>query len=787
MKIISPKILCLCLCVWLWNNTLYSQILAWDFNGNTGSETTVNATTVDPNLNVSTLYRSGGISATNLNNTFAATNFTTNGGFFNAFYNEYLEFQISATCGYTVSLSTLDVNFRRTNKAPSSFRWLYSLDGFNFYYIGVSDISYTVAGGNGTPQTQIDLSTISDLQNVPSNTTIYVSLIAWNATGSNGKFAIGRLSGNDLSVGGSVTATTTTWNGTTWDNGAPNSGSNVILNANYNTLIHGGSFNACKLTVNPTSRLTIEDNTSITVENDTNNNGDIVVMSKGAFIQKSASSRFYGSGTSSVAKTTPLKQNWFYYTYWSSPVVNETIGNAFFDVDTDRRFWFDASKYLDGDGDGIDDDRNDWQYALDTDVMTPGVGYAATSGRLGMYPSVRTVTFNGALNNGTINSPVHHNASNVNESWNLIGNPYPSAIDFDTFYAENADVIGGTVYFWSHHSPANGSNGGNNASNFSQSDYATYTIGTGGVAGASGTIPNKYIPSGQAFFIDGLANANVTFNNSMRVANTTGNAIFFKQATHNKSKGKQKSIQRSSNAPKDNSAEAQRLWINLTTDSGAFYQTLIGYVDGATNANDGSFFDAERINNTSSEASIYSTIPNDNKKYVVQGKASNALNTNEVIALGFENNKQTLDTYEISIAQLEGNFLRSNTVYLKDNTLGLTHNLSANTYIFTSLPGTFNNRFEIVFTENNTLSSSNIPATKANVSIIQTQNTFKIKTTNSSIKHVSIFDLQGKMIYKHSGSKSVEYLNIEHVQKAVYIARIELSNGGIATKRFIKK
>ncbi|MCB0434133.1 MAG: hypothetical protein KDD18_14490, partial [Mangrovimonas sp.] len=77
-----------------------------------------------------------------------------------------------------------------------------------------------------------------------------------------------------------------------------------------------------------------------------------------------------------------------------------------------------------------------------------------------------------------------------------------------------------------------------------------------------------------------------------------------------------------------------------------------------------------------------------------------SLNLDEVIPLGFSTTINVPTTYTLSIAQLEGDFLTTNTIYLKDNLLNLYHNLSASDYSFTSEAGEFNARFEIVFQDN---------------------------------------------------------------------------------------
>lgn len=185
-----------------------AQILAWEFNGAAGNETTIASTTTDANLNSSSVSRGAGINASSLGNAFSSTDFTVSGTFTDAVNNnDYMQFTVNAKSGYKVSLSTLDVNFRRSASGPNTFQWQYSLDGFSTAGINIgSAISYTTNPTNGTAQTQIDLSVISALQNVTNATTITLRLYGYGASANTGTFAFGRLSGNDLAIGGTVSS-----------------------------------------------------------------------------------------------------------------------------------------------------------------------------------------------------------------------------------------------------------------------------------------------------------------------------------------------------------------------------------------------------------------------------------------------------------------------------------------------------------------------------------------------------------------------------------------------------
>ena len=185
-------------------------IIAWQFGSPAaaGTEVTYNATTNNTNLNTSILSRGSGILPTALARGFSANDWDAAATKATAVStNEYYQFVINPKTGYSVSLSTLNATLRRTSTAPNAYIWKYSLDGTTFTEIG-SDISFTSAA-DGVPQSQIDLSGISDLQNVTSATTITFRLYAWGGTSLTSTFAFARYAAgnttNCLAIGGTIT------------------------------------------------------------------------------------------------------------------------------------------------------------------------------------------------------------------------------------------------------------------------------------------------------------------------------------------------------------------------------------------------------------------------------------------------------------------------------------------------------------------------------------------------------------------------------------------------------
>ncbi|MFS4483622.1 T9SS type A sorting domain-containing protein [Hyunsoonleella sp. 2307UL5-6] len=566
-------------------------------------------------------------------------------------------------------------------------------------------------------------------------------------------------------------ATTVTWNGA-WVGGAPDASTEVIIAANYDTSL--GSFSACSLTVNPRIDLNVSNGTYIEVENDVVVDGNLTVQSQGNFVQNDNGGTFTSNGSSSVTKQTPPKADWFYYTYWSSPVEDETIEEAFPDAPADRRFWFDASAFVDNaPTDDIDDDANDWQFALAGDTMTPGVGYAATESRFHLPGGAGTADFEGVFNTGDIPVTIALDPTNLGVNWNFIGNPYPSALDFDAFHLANSGIIGGAAYFWSQASPPLESNLGNEGLNFNLNDYAIYTVGSGGTAGGvSGKEPNGFVASCQGFFVPALSAGTATFTNAMRMADDTSNDQFFKNSRTKKS---------------NTESLKNKLWLNLTSDNGVFNQVLIAYVDGATDSNDGMYYDAPKFLSQDYAAALYSLSDSDNIKYAIQGKNTTSIDESEIIKLGLSTNIDVATIYTLSIAQLEGEFLQNNTVSLKDNLTNTIHNLSDSDYSFTSEVGEFNNRFEVAF--NATALSTNDFNVNANtVKIVQLNtDTVEFTTETSNFKTITVIDLLGRTLQKYNADSNTETYNLNALKTAVYIANIELENGVTLSKKFVKK
>ena len=202
-KIFTYKYFLLLFCIFPLTH-VNAQIAAWDFTG-AAAPITFTATTFNTNLDASNLLsRGSGAAASAGTNSFRTVGFkNTSISTSNA---AYFQFTLSANIGYTLSLSTIDAKFGGTAgyyATPGvSSQFAYSLDGTTFSLIGsaVQSTSLTLS--------QINLSTISALQNVPANITVTFRYYASGQTSTGGWGFISSAAGvNGLAIGGSLTST----------------------------------------------------------------------------------------------------------------------------------------------------------------------------------------------------------------------------------------------------------------------------------------------------------------------------------------------------------------------------------------------------------------------------------------------------------------------------------------------------------------------------------------------------------------------------------------------------
>lgn len=479
--------------------------------------------------------------------------------------------------------------------------------------------------------------------------------------------------------------------------------------------------------------------------------------------------------------------NYYDYTYWNSPLTlasGFTLGNL--SPQTANDLWSYNPTVSGGSG--------NWVNLSPTTIMDPTKGYIVKApDTFSSNTSTKityTATFVGTPNNGPIFAPISK-GTNANlgglitdqdDEWNLIGNPYPSGIDAKKLldYPGNSSVIDGTIYIWTHvptpTCTAPDPFYGDYVINYTSDDYATYNrtgaTGTASSATNSSTTPSGYIATGQSFFVKAASTMengttkNVVFDNSMRIAGN--NSDFHKIRTNTKT---------------TTVDEKHRIWLNLTNNSGAFSQTLIGYVTDATQGLDRGF-DGESFGGNN--VTFYSIIPE--AKLSIQGRAL-PFDPNDVVALGYNAAKK--GNYSIRIDHIEGVFVNES-IYLEDKDLKITHDLKLKPYVFSTKVGDFNDRFVLRYGGKTLgVEENSIAANEPKIVYIQNSNILEINNIVSDdvVEKVSLFNILGQSIstwdIENQTQQNIQ-IPLKNMSSGIYIAKLKTSQGELSKKIVVR-
>lgn len=545
----------------------------------------------------------------------------------------------------------------------------------------------------------------------------------------------------------------TIWNGSAWSNGVPNATTKAVFNGNYSST---GDLQACSVEVQ-SGAVVFNTGHTLTVQNDVKVLGGSLTFDNNSSLLQvnyldNNSVPFANTGNITYKRaTTPIFK--FDYTYWSTPVSPQILLNVSPSSPTNLFLQYNSV-------------GNAWQYIVSpgTTTMVPGKGYicrAPLSYPVSpATPLAYIASFVGVPNNGIVTLPITGGAN----QFNLLGNPYPSALSADAFLldAANSATLSGSIYLWTHNTPLNA------ALQYTGSDYAVYNYlgGTGTSAatnvGLNNTIPTGKIASGQGFFIKGLSSGTATFKNSMRIAGN--NDQFFKA--------------QSSTSNDINGPEKHRYWLNISNNQGAFKQVLVGYAENATMGLD-RLFDGEMVD-VGNAITLYTLV--DNTKLSIQGR-SLPFDVADSIPLGY---KSTITSeYSISLYDFDGLFEQQN-IYLEDKLLNNIYDLKAGPYTFTTNAGTFDNRFVLRYT-NNTLGTTT-PVFDENTVVIYKNdfNEFVVTTGAFDMKEIKVFDIRGRLLlHKKNINASQTTFNVG-LANEVLLVQITNTDEEIITKKVVR-
>lgn len=534
---------------------------------------------------------------------------------------------------------------------------------------------------------------------------------------------------------------TNIWETNTWSNGTPILASKVIIEGNYDTQVNG-ILDVCELTVNPTGTMRVKPNHPIKVKNKIiNNNTDtdsFVVESDANLIQ---TDNIANEGSVKVERNVMGMNNdasvAIDYVYWSSPVSHQPI-KAFSSNTPASGF----QEYR---------ESND-RFVTTADAnFILGKGYAIRAENVLANGYNKTYSFTGVPHNGNISTPPLLKSEGADKGYNLVGNPYPSNIDFDQFHALNSDKIYASAFFWTNNTYTAQQMG----SGYKGNNYAIYNI-TGGVPATYdktnpnyAIAPNGKIKVGQAFIVQSKIAGALDFNNSMRVVD---DGTFYQKTT-----------------------AKNRFWLSLTSPNNLVNTILIGYISGATDSYE-TDFDSELFSVGSD--SFYSILGA--RKLAIQGKENN-FQLEDVVPVG--NAFSANGNYTIALQTPEGIFKENQNIYLKDKLTNKYINLSTeNSYTFEALKGTNINRFDIVYKEQVVLGTDQ--DSKSQFEVYKHDSNFVVRSSKS-LGRVEVYDASGRLMMSQTTSEKTLSLDAAGLSNGIYIIKVE-NSGEIKTKKILK-
>ncbi len=533
------------------------------------------------------------------------------------------------------------------------------------------------------------------------------------------------------------------YEGGVWRDGPPAVGTSAYFASNANI----GSMNLCSIFIKPGKTVNVESGATLTLDRKitslgANGNGTLLFKNNATLLQNNDQQNDINN-IQYQRNTTAM--NRYDFTYYSSPVHGATIGSV-----SPHTLWDKYYEYVPATG---------WRVLDSSYVMKPGVGYAirapqnyAISGNAQIF----TAKFSGKPANGNV--PVL--ASAAAGGYNLIGNPYPSAVDAAIFLTENSSTLDGTVYFWKHEHGYSSTPDANGQYGYSGENYVSVNF-----SGSTDGETTLEVPSGQSFMVKtktGGGPGEVMWKNSHRIGDQSG--VQFYKVGNDKNE-----LQRPS-------SPAGRIWLELLGQQGVYQRMLVGYVAGATEAYDNGY-DAEHMQ--AGSLGFYA-IANDESHLGIMAKGM-PFTHESIIPIGFS--AATAGPLTISKFHQHG-FFEDYVVYLNDKLTNTSHNLSESSYTFTSAVGTFNNRFIIAF-KPKTQVVINPNVKPYSVVLIDKAEALQLYSNADAIKNVIVYDITGRVIARASNCNSVE-VALSKVPRTnqLIVVEIQLENGIVETQKF---
>jgi hypothetical protein len=502
------------------------------------------------------------------------------------------------------------------------------------------------------------------------------------------------------------------------------------------------------------SNVTINNTSGVTLNSASTING-ILTLSAGTFAtgtnlnQNLYTGAIAPSGTGLVSGTIRFFKSIYgdRYHYMSLPTTTTGLTDAEWNDNVTLKFGANSNLYS-YDETQIDTNKRVGWTALTTasTPLSPMTGYALFFPRFIYLTTLdvssaynhATITTSKALTNTASSVPVAKPAS---DGWNLIGNPYPTTLDWTLVTRTGFD---NTIYMYDSRRRV----------------YVAYTAGTG-VSVNGGT---QFIGSMQGFFVrvSSPGTSSLTLANGARVTSTLRDVWRTEEQVPKK--------------------------ISLTLTNGNYYsdEYLVYFNENATEQFD-SEFDAYKMMNDATVPSLYS--------YSTDGEyAINCLPSdigNKTIPLQLSIGSDSLSTWTANITGFE----EDDSVVLEDRLLGTSQELTTNpTYTIQLSKGTYKNRFYLKYTgqQKTVTGTTGAASTNSGIEIGTSQQNVVVLFTdqNPGNANIAIYDAVGNKVYEAQNANTTSgkiNVDLSGISNGLYIVKVQTPAATKSQQVFVQK
>ncbi|HZM12633.1 MAG TPA: T9SS type A sorting domain-containing protein [Bacteroidales bacterium] len=370
-------------------------------------------------------------------------------------------------------------------------------------------------------------------------------------------------------------------------------------------------------------------------------------------------------------------------------------------------------------------------YTTGTNVLNPLAGYA---GNFGTVAIPKTVDVMGEVNNGSFSVTLFNHDSTFTKGFNLVGNPYPSPVNWDAAGWTKINIDTAVYYF---KASATDEYGGT---------YSSYIKGI-----SSDGFATNIIPSMQGFFVH-------VSDGTFPVTGTLGvsNSVRINDLTH--------PFLKSANS---DDRFLLRATATFADDIASADPAVIYFDDGAQQSFDGGF-DALKLMNTDMLVTNFYSVLTGDKKLSVNALPTELFDTTLTVPLGLMIYRDGEVIFKIK--DLENRPGEIN-IYFRDAVTGSNINmLTAQDYRVVLNAGDYNNRFSLAFLKNAT-GIGDHPTSDRIFSAYESSG--KVKATVNTISGgegvITIYDMTGRPLYIKKVYETGYYEFDPGVRQGIYI------------------